>query len=207
MTIDISSNYIAIQGAKTHYLDVGQVAAPSVILLHGASFSGQIWRELGTVELCASQGYRVIALDLPGCGKSEILSTGSLQELLVDFFTHLQLNSPVLVAPSLSGGYSLPFILAHGEMLRGFVAVNTVGVSRFAPQLKQVEVPTLIIWGSQDRIISVEQADLLTQAMPNSRKIILENAGHNCYLDAPEEFNKHLLNFLKSLGRREFNCR
>ncbi len=38
----------------------------SVLLLHGAAFSSETWKTLGTINYIAAFGYKVVAVDLPG---------------------------------------------------------------------------------------------------------------------------------------------
>jgi pimeloyl-ACP methyl ester carboxylesterase len=39
-------------------------------------------------------------------------------------------------------------------------------------------MPTLLLWGSQDQIIPVQQARAWESGMPNARTIIVEDGGH-----------------------------
>ena len=57
MNNEIESKYTTIAGGKIHYLAAGRADASSVLFLHGASFSAQTWRELGTLVLLAEQGH------------------------------------------------------------------------------------------------------------------------------------------------------
>ena len=44
-----------------------------VLLLHGAAFTSQTWVDkVDTVRTVAAMGHRVIAIDLPGYGKTKI---------------------------------------------------------------------------------------------------------------------------------------
>lgn len=197
--VKIESQSVLIQGAKIHYLEGGVPVKIPVLFLHGASFSSQTWREIGSLEYFAEQGYRVVAVDLPSYGKSQSLS-GFRDSFLLSFMETLGLQKPIVVSPSMSGNYSLPLVVHHGEKLRGFVAVAPVGISSFQKQLKGIDVPTLAIWGSNDRIVPVAQADLLVKLMPNAQKIILNNAGHACYLRDTDEFHQNLLQFFESVS-------
>jgi abhydrolase domain-containing protein 14 len=49
--------------------------------------------------------------------------------------------------------------------------------------------------------VPVAQADLLLEMMPNARKIMLENAGHACYMRATDEFHQQLLQFIETVYR------
>lgn len=195
MTPDIKSKFVHIQGGNIHYLESGKTNTKSVLFLHGASFSSQTWKEIGTLKLLAEKGYRSVAIDVPGYGSSGRIS-GSNVDYLVELLEVLNLNKSVLISPSMSGNYSLPFIINHSDKLGGFVAVAPVGIIRFTQQVQEIQLPTLAIWGSNDRIVSVEEADELLKVMPNAEKIILENAGHACYMRATDEFHRHLIKFI-----------
>ncbi|NES22662.1 MAG: alpha/beta hydrolase, partial [Symploca sp. SIO3E6] len=198
MNTKISSQYVTIQGTKIHYLAAGATTAKTVLFLHGASFNAKTWQEIGSLQLLAQKGYRGIAVDLPGYGSSERLS-GSNKDFLLELINSLDLNLPILVSPSMSGNYSLPLIANHAEQLSGFVPIAPVGILKFEEQLKGVQLPTLAIWGSNDRLIPVAQADLLLKLMPNAQKVVLENAGHACYMRATDAFHEHLLKFVTLL--------
>ncbi|MGB3692153.1 MAG: alpha/beta fold hydrolase [Spirulinaceae cyanobacterium] len=191
----VNSQFIQIKGTKIHYLETGETDAPPILFLHGASFRAQTWQDLGSLQLVAEKGYRGVALDLPGYGESGVLS-GSREEFLLQFIEALNLKLPIVISPSMSGGYSLPFLVNHPQKLRGFVPVAPVGISRYGEQLKGIEVPTLAIWGSNDRIVPVAQADFLVEVLVNSKKLVLQNAGHACYMRATAEFHQHLLDFI-----------
>lgn len=196
METPITSNVATIQQGHIHYLETGLPDAPAVLFLHGASFSAQTWQDLGTLALLAQQGYRAVAIDLPSFGQSGQIS-GQPQDFLIELMAHLNLGRPVLVSPSMSGHYSLPLVVRHPEKLSGFVAVAPVGIPSLEQQLKGIELPTLAIWGSNDQVVLVTHAERLCHWMPNASKVILENAGHACYMRATAEFHQHLLKFVE----------
>jgi abhydrolase domain-containing protein 14 len=195
----IRSRSVKVRGIDIHYLEAGASNAPWLLLLHGASFQARTWQEIGTLDFLANKGYSSIAVDLPGYGDSGRV-TGSPEEFLPALRAKLELHRPIAISPSMSGRYSLPWVVEHSEQLSGFVAVAPVGISSYRDRLQGIALPTLAIWGSNDRVVPVEQADLLVQLMPNARKVILENAGHACYLHATDEFHQHLLQFLEDLA-------
>jgi len=64
--------------------------------------------------------------------------------------------------------------------------------------LPKVTAPTLVLWGDQDRLISVASADVFISLMPNARKVILPGIGHLPMMEAAEESAKHYSEFLSS---------
>lgn len=189
----MTHDFTQIGDCRIHFLEIGNPdALIAILLLHGAKFSAQTWQEIGTLDLFASQGYRVVAIDLPGYGRSEPLS-GNPADFLRDVIRTLNLDRPILVSPSMSGRYSLPVVAKHSEQLSGFVAVAPVAIGSYQQSLVGVTLPTLAIWGSDDHIVPPCQADWLCQLMSNAQKRILPNAGHACYLDATDEFRKQLI--------------
>lgn len=57
-------------------------------------------------------------------------------------------------------------------------------------------VPTLIVWGTRDRLIPAWHATAAHEAMPGSRIELFEGAGHYPHLDEPERFAKLLADFV-----------
>jgi abhydrolase domain-containing protein 14 len=196
----IESLELTLQGSRLHMLAAGDRQAPPVLLLHGARFSSETWRELGTIELLARQGYRVLALDLPGFGRSERSGIPSA-ELLPALLPLLSERPVAVVSPSMSGRFSLPLVARRPTYVSGFVAVAPVEIPTYLQRLSGAQVPTLIVWGENDAVIPLRQAESLAAALPNSRQVILEDARHPCYLDRPMEFHRELLRFLDGLPR------
>ena len=63
-------------------------------------------------------------------------------------------------------------------------------------RLPEIACPTLIVWGDGDRLISVRDADVFEELIPNSRKVIFEDTGHMAMLERPAAFNALLKDFL-----------
>ncbi len=67
----------------------------------------------------------------------------------------------------------------------------------FENKLKDVSVPTLILFGEHDKVVPPGNAELLDKQLPFSQIHILSNAGHMFPMEVPEEAVKVLVEFLK----------
>ena len=65
-------------------------------------------------------------------------------------------------------------------------------------RLAKVKAPTLIIWGDNDEVNNVEMAHATKEVMPHARLEILPNTSHMVPMERPEEFNRLVIDFLKS---------
>ena len=63
--------------------------------------------------------------------------------------------------------------------------------------LKNIECPTLILWGDQDSWFPVSHGEKLHQYLPNSRLQILQNCYHDASTGAADVVNAAILQFLK----------
>jgi haloalkane dehalogenase len=61
----------------------------------------------------------------------------------------------------------------------------------------KLSVPTLIVWGRQDRFAGVELAHRFHSEIPGSELRILDNAGHFVWEDEPEQATLTLVDFLE----------
>jgi pimeloyl-ACP methyl ester carboxylesterase len=67
------------------------------------------------------------------------------------------------------------------------------------------DVPTLVVWGAQDRIIPVAHAQATAAAVPGSRLEIFEDSGHFPHADDPERFTALLTEFVASTPAAVFD--
>ncbi len=65
--------------------------------------------------------------------------------------------------------------------------------------LPQINVPMLLIWGLQDKMIPPKQARAIAALNSRLKLVELENAGHCPHDEDPETFNSLLLDWLKSI--------
>jgi 3-oxoadipate enol-lactonase len=59
-------------------------------------------------------------------------------------------------------------------------------------------VPALVICGSDDTLTPVAKAQYLHENIKGSQLSIIQKAGHISNMEQPEEFNKIIIDFLKS---------
>jgi pimeloyl-ACP methyl ester carboxylesterase len=70
------------------------------------------------------------------------------------------------------------------------------GYGSFAPQLKQIQQSTLIIWGKQDQILGTKAAQKFQKAIANSQLVWIDNCGHVPHLEKPQLTAQAILNFI-----------
>ena len=79
----------------------------------------------------------------------------------------------------------------------GFLpALNALTDYDFRDRLGDVKVPVLLVWGREDNLVPVEDADEFERLIPDARKVILEDTGHVPMLERPATFNELVVEFL-----------
>jgi len=68
--------------------------------------------------------------------------------------------------------------------------------------LKEINIPTLIMVGNEDKITPIAVAQQMHEKILNSKLEILQQAGHLSNLENPTAFNTHLLKFLEFAGKK-----
>ncbi len=203
----VATNTIGIHSQNVHYLESGTHCTKTVLLLHGASFMAETWRQIGTLDILTKEGYHAVAVDLPGFGDSggslESMDAKQRKQWVSELLTVLQIEQPVVVAPSMSGRIALPWLIADSEAASGLVAVAPVTIPEHAKNLKKIRVPVLAIWGERDALVPEEHADQLVEAVADGEKVIIRGAGHAAYMNDPGAFHFELLTFLKRVLRSE----
>jgi pimeloyl-ACP methyl ester carboxylesterase len=91
----------------------------------------------------------------------------------------------------------LVYEVASGAGKPGFLdSLNAISNYDFRERLPEISVPTLIIWGRNDRIVPVSGAYEYERLIPGSRLVIFEDTGHLPMLERPAQFNQLVEEFL-----------
>jgi pimeloyl-ACP methyl ester carboxylesterase len=67
--------------------------------------------------------------------------------------------------------------------------------------LGQVKVPTLLLWGEDDQVTTMEVAEMFHQLIPNSTLVTVKNCGHAPMIEHPEWFADEVEKFLRKNSR------
>jgi proline iminopeptidase len=79
------------------------------------------------------------------------------------------------------------FVYSESHFLKGWTVMDRLG---------EIKVPTLVMAGREDFIYPPEHQEELAAAIPNSRLVIIDRAGHNPHDEQPAETLKAVREFL-----------
>jgi pimeloyl-ACP methyl ester carboxylesterase len=130
------------------YMDV-QPAQPNgktIVLFHGKNFGADYWGE--TLGALSAQGYRVIAPDQIGFGKSSKPEMRYTFALLADNTTrlldHLKVERVAVVGNSMGGMLGVHFALHHPQRVAALVLENPLGLEDYVLSIPPQQTNDLI---------------------------------------------------------------
>lgn len=56
-------------------------------------------------------------------------------------------------------------------------------------RLGEIACPTLVVWGTKDRLVPVKDATIFAQLIPDARKVVWDDTGHVPQMERPRAFN------------------
>jgi pimeloyl-ACP methyl ester carboxylesterase len=131
------------------YMDVQPTASPNgrtVVLFHGKNFGADYWEN--TLRTLSAQGYRVIALDQIGFGKSskpEIRYTfAMLAENSTRVLDHLKVGRVAIVANSMGGMLAVHFARRYPDRVSALVLENPLGLEDYVPAIPPQQTANLL---------------------------------------------------------------
>ncbi|GAB1545481.1 alpha/beta fold hydrolase [Scytonema sp. NUACC21] len=95
----------------------------------------------------------------------------------------------------------LQFQLRTFRTTSSFWGINSEFLRSIVERLSEIQVPTLVIWGKQDKLIPVAYASIAAQNIAFAKLQLFERCGHWCYLEYPDEFNQSVIEFLSEPSR------
>jgi pimeloyl-ACP methyl ester carboxylesterase len=118
----------------------------TIVLLHGKNFGADYWAN--TLKAMSAYGYRVIAPDQVGFGKSSKpemkYSFAVLAENTARLLDHLKLNRVVLVGNSMGGMLAVHFARKYPERVMALVLENPLGLEDYPPSIPPQETNNLV---------------------------------------------------------------
>jgi len=122
-----AGTFATLPGRRLWYVDTGGTGTP-VVLLHAASGSILMWeRQLPALR---AAGYRVIAFDRVGWGKSELdegAAPGTAADDLQGLLGQLRIERFHLVGTAAGGFVAFDYALSFPERLRSLTVANSIG--------------------------------------------------------------------------------
>ena len=184
--------------------------------VYGVSMGGMIAQ-----DFALRYPERVISLIL-GCtlcgGPHAVMPDVAANAILFDFERMSRLTPEEAAWETLPFLYSQEFIDQNRELIMQSIAEqaqNPTPLHSYRRQgqamagsdtydrLPQIEAPTLVIAGTGDRLIPVENSTILASRIPNAELMLFEGAGHGYLLEVEEEANKAVLDFLRRHRRSQ----
>ena len=160
---------------EIYYEDHG--SGQPVVLIHGYPLNSDSWERQEPVLLDA--GHRVIRYDRRGFGNSSRPTTGFDHEVFE--------------------GIKATIVKDRYAYFKDFFDNfwNTDKLTDFRSDLPKIDVPMLVMHGTEDRILPFEStAKRLPDLVSNLKLIPVEGGPHNIGWTHPDEVNKGLLDFL-----------
>ena len=122
------------EDVRMAYMDVAPSGTPNgrnVILLHGMNFFGETWAT--TIEILRKEGYRVVAIDQIGYGRSSkpilhytISTHASNTKKLLD---HLNIKTTDIVTHSMGGMVGSRFAASYPDAVGNLAMINQIGLT------------------------------------------------------------------------------
>ena len=120
--------YANLPGVRIWYRDTGGRGTP-VVLLHAATGSSRVWEY--QIPAFAAAGYRVIAYDRRGWGRSVVDPAGAQPGTAADdlraLMNHLGIDRVHLVGTAAGGFVALDYALSFPQQVRSLVVASSIG--------------------------------------------------------------------------------
>ncbi len=188
---------------ECRYLYNGGRGRP-LVLLHGYSFTIDVWRKVGLIDRLIEESIPFLALDMPygrvsSCRdkfSSSDANTDYVRRMLQDKFYE---EVPIILGASLGGYNALRYGMKYDVL--GLILIAPVWSTREDIIETYVEkgTPILLIYGDRDEIVSLDEMKEFVDKVPSAKLKIYENARHPAYLDKPDEFISDVLNFYRKV--------
>jgi pimeloyl-ACP methyl ester carboxylesterase len=128
--------------------------------------------------------------------------------LQFEYFLHRVFHKPPPIPP-LVWNFIYREYARHGkwhrkvlnDLLEGIDDMNDPRLDEVVlnERIKDIKIPTLILWGDEDSFFPVAGAGFVNQQIQGSQLYIFEECGHGPHAEVPRKFAKHVKRFIQRL--------
>ncbi|MDJ0717909.1 MAG: alpha/beta hydrolase [Prochloraceae cyanobacterium] len=195
------------EAIKTHLYYFWKTLIQEPVILVGASMGGAV-----AIDFTVSYGESVkklVILDSAGLAKPPVAAQLMFPPL--DYLATTFLRFPSVRQSIARTAYYDRSLASPDAQLCAALHLKCPGWSRalisftksggygnFAPKLKQVNHPTLILWGRDDKVLGIKDAEGFKDAIALSKLVWIEKCGHLPHLEKPEITAKEILEYCAS---------
>lgn len=121
---------------------------------------------------------------------------------LVPFILRRLFYDPRQITPAVIAGYQRPYrrLARRQELVRLCRALTLWPLTDQERWLQRLTMPTLVLWGTEDRILPAALLPRVRQLLPCGEAHLLPACGHNLQEEAPESVAHLILAFLRRWG-------
>ena len=152
--------------------------------------------------LVASAAYKQRMPLFVALAKYRRLASTALRILGTQFVIRHVLKSIVFDPSKVSDdqvlGYAKPLSSteAHRALIDTALAIVPPDLEKLTARFEELDVPTLVLWGRQDRVVPLWVGERLADKLPDAKLQVLENCGHMPAEELPKESWEALQAFL-----------
>ncbi len=152
--------------------------------------------------LVASAAYKQRMPLFVALAKYRRLASTALRILGTQFVIRHVLKSIVFDPSEVSDdqvlGYAKPLSSpeAHRALIDTALAIIPPDLEKLTARFEELDVPTLVLWGRQDRVVPLWVGERLADKLPDAKLQVLENCGHMPAEELPKESWEALQTFL-----------
>ena len=192
------------ENIKTHLYYFWQTIIQQPIILVGASMGGAAAIDFTLTYPDAVE--QLVLLDSAGLAKQPAI--GKFMFAPIDTFaTEFLRNSRIRQSISRAAYFDKSFASLDAQTCaalhlkcpnwnKSLIAfTKSGGYGSFTTKISQIQQPTLIVWGKQDKILDTRDAVKFEQAIPHSKLVWIDRCGHVPHLEQPEATAKEIVNF------------
>ncbi len=179
-------------GKSVHYNCCGSGSA--ILLIHGFLESSTMWDKLIPA---LSEKHKVITIDLPGHGKSELISPIHSMEMLADvvaqLLEHLQIFETTVVGHSMGGYVAMALIDKYDEKVDRLFLINSTSKEDDAEKKETRDRAVTVLNKTPKAFISMAISNLFSEESLRIFEMEIENLKNEAYVYPVEGIVSNIL--------------